>query len=116
MARPLSLIARRDRALAVVAALAEDVAGAAMRETEAARILDLAREVAMLAQDGHIAAVVPSDAAGQVIVEIARHWDPAAVTAREYVESLPVVVTDRLLRAGPAWAAGLLAPKARRAA
>jgi hypothetical protein len=39
------------------------------------------------------------------VAEILRHWDPKAVTALEYAETLPDSALDRLLRAAPAWAA-----------
>lgn len=63
----------------------------------AARILTTAHRAAGL----HLA----SSDATRAVVEIMRHWDPKAVTALEYAEALPEAALDRLLRAGPAWAA-----------
>jgi hypothetical protein len=63
----------------------------------AARILTVARRAAGF----HL----PASDATRAVAEILRHWDPQAVTALEYAETLPEVALDRLLRAAPAWAA-----------
>ena len=63
----------------------------------AARILTVARRAAGF----HL----PASDATRAVAEILRHWDPQAVTALEYVETLPEAALDRLLRAAPAWAA-----------
>lgn len=63
----------------------------------AARILTAARRASGL----HL----PASDATRAIAEILRHWDPEAVTALEYAETLPEAALDRLLRAAPAWAA-----------
>ncbi|MCA3361610.1 MAG: hypothetical protein INF79_11535 [Roseomonas sp.] len=62
----------------------------------AARILTAARRAAGL----HL----PASDATRAVAEILRHWDPEAVTALEYAETLPEAALDRLLRAAPAWA------------
>lgn len=63
----------------------------------AARILVAARRAGTLS--------LPVTEATKAVAEITRHWDADAVTALEYAESLPAAALDRLLRAGPAWAA-----------
>jgi hypothetical protein len=63
----------------------------------AARVLTAARRTAGLP--------LASSDATRAVAEILRHWDPMAVTAFEYAESLPEAALDRLLRAAPAWAA-----------
>jgi hypothetical protein len=63
----------------------------------AARVLTAARRSTGL----HL----PSSEATRAVAEILRHWDPEAVTALEYAETLPEAAMDRLLRAAPAWAA-----------
>jgi hypothetical protein len=63
----------------------------------AARILTTARRTAGMP--------LPSSDASRAVAEILRHWDPEAVTALEYAETLPEAALDRLLRAAPAWAA-----------
>jgi len=63
----------------------------------AARVLVAAHRAASL----HL----PSSDATRAVAEILRHWDPRAVTAMEYAETLPDAALDRLLRAAPAWAA-----------
>ena len=63
----------------------------------AARVLTAARRAAGLP--------LPSSDATRAVAEMLRHWDPMAVTAFEYAESLPEAALDRLLRAAPAWAA-----------
>jgi len=100
----------RNNTLAALAELASDCAGERMRQAEAARILVLARRVAATGAGD------AADPASRAVHEIARHWDPMAVTAQEYAESLPAVVLDRLLRAAPAWAACVIRPELRRAA
>jgi hypothetical protein len=63
----------------------------------ASRVLTAARRAAAL----HL----PSSDATLAVAEILRHWDPKAVTALDYAETLPASALDRLLRAAPAWAA-----------
>ena len=62
----------------------------------AARILTTARRTAGL----HL----PASDATRAVAEILRHWEPEAVTALEYAETLPEGALDRLLCAAPAWA------------
>jgi hypothetical protein len=40
-----------------------------------------------------------------VIARVMRGWDPAAITAAEYLEALPVAELDAFIAAGPVWAA-----------
>ena len=72
---------------------------------QAARVVATARRAADLAAAGALRLPTTADAAVQAVTEIARHWDATAVTAFEYVETLPEAVVERLLRAAPAWAA-----------
>ena len=111
MSRPTTVAARMSaRTLAAVADIATDLSGERMRRDEAARVLVLARRLAALgAPEG-------ADGASRAVHEIGRHWEPDVMTAAEYVEMLPTVVVDRLLRAAPAWAAQVTAPVLRRAA
>ena len=104
------------RVLDAVADVATDLSGDRMRREEAARLLVLSRRVASLATQGTIAAPEANDGASRAVHEIGRHWDPTLMTAAEYVEMLPTVVVDRLLRVAPAWAAQVTAPAFRRAA
>ena len=76
-----------------------------LRLEEAARIVVAARRAAALAAGGAIALPSAANPAVQAVTEIARHWDATAITAFEYVETLPEAVVERLLRAAPAWAA-----------
>lgn len=113
MSRPTTAA---DRLLNAVADIAADLSGERMCREEAARVLVLSRHVASLAAQGAIPAPDATDAASRAVHEIGRHWDPALMTASEYVEMLPTVVVDRLLRAAPSWASQVSAPAFRRAA
>ena len=81
----------------ILAELADSCPVERARLEGAARILNAARRAAGL----HLA----SSDATRAVAEILRHWDPEAVTALEYAETLPEAALDRLLRAAPAWAA-----------
>lgn len=117
MSRPTTAAERLSaRTLAAVAEIAADLTGERMRRDEAARVLVLSRRLAGLAAQGAVVAPDAADGASRAVREIGRHWDPAVMTASEYVEMLPTVVVDRLLRAAPAWAAQVTAPAYRRAA
>lgn len=109
--QPTASSLQRARILEAVAELATDRSDERMRREEAARVIGLARRIAV-AETGAEA----GDAASRAVAEIARHWDPSLMTALEYAEMLPPVVIDRLLRAAPAWATRVTAPAFRRAA
>ncbi|MCR0984712.1 hypothetical protein [Roseomonas populi] len=85
----------RDPALETLAEIANDNLADRMRHEAAARILVAARRVhALLDRRG-----------GEHLVDhLATGWDPRAVTALEYAETLPVRVLDGLLGAAPRWA------------
>ncbi len=76
----------------------------------------LARHPAELGAAGRLALPSPALAAVQAVAEIARHWDAAAVTAFEYVETAAGAVLERLLRAAPALGGRLLGAPERLAA
>lgn len=88
-----------------LAEMAEGGLAARMRLEQAARVIASARRAADLAAAGALRLPGTAEPAVQAVTEIARHWDEAAVTAFEYVETLPEAVVERLLRAAPAWAA-----------
>jgi len=88
-----------------LAELAEGRLPERMRLEQAARVIVTARRAADLAAEGALALPVAALPALRAVAEIARNWDPAAVTAFEYAESLPVAAIDLLLRAAPDWAA-----------
>lgn len=117
MSRPTTVAERLyARTLAAVSEIAGDASGERMRREEAARVLVLSRRIAGLAANGAIVTPDTADVASRAVNEIGRHWDPTVMTAAEYVEMLPTVVVDRLLRAAPSWAAQVTAPAFRRAA
>lgn len=99
-----------------LAELAEGSLADRIRLEQAARVVVLARHAAELGAAGRLALPSPALAAVQAVAEIARHWDAAAVTAFEYVETLPAAVLERLLRAAPAWAVAFSAAPERLAA
>lgn len=78
-----------------------------LRLEQAAHVLSAARRLADLADAGALRLPPVANPAVQAVTEIARHWDASAVTALEFAETLPVAVTERLLRAAPAWAAAV---------
>jgi hypothetical protein len=88
-----------------LAELAEGSLSDRIRHEQAARIIVAARRAARLAEAGMLSLPPPDDPAVQAVTEIARGWDETAVTALEYAEGLPAAALERLLRAGPAWAA-----------
>lgn len=103
------------RVMRTVAELADGGLGERMRLDAGVRLLVTARRVADLALPRHNA---PSDA-GQVVARILRGWDPWAVTAAEYLETLAVRELDGFVAAGPVWAAevtGSVAPTVTRRA
>lgn len=74
------------------------------RHEAAARILVAARGVQALIGGE----AVPRLQATELTVDsLAAAWDPRAVTALEYAESLSVRVLDGLLRAAPRWAVAM---------
>jgi hypothetical protein len=99
-----------------LAEMAEGTLADRIRLEQAARVIVTARRAAALVAAGAIAKPAAADPAVRAVTEIARHWDAAAVTAREYAEALPVAALERLLRAAPAWAASFVPPPARLAA
>ncbi|HWT09052.1 MAG TPA: hypothetical protein VN329_07795 [Roseomonas sp.] len=88
-----------------LAEMAEGGLAARIRLEQAARVVATARRAADLAAAGALRLPGTADPAVQAVTEIARHWDATAITAFEYVETLPEAVVERLLRAAPAWAA-----------
>ncbi len=76
-----------------------------LRLEQAARVIASAHRAAGLAAIGALRLPRATEPAVQAVTEIARQWDDTAVTALEYVETLPESVIERLLRAAPAWAA-----------
>ena len=94
----------RDPALDTLAEIANDNLAEQLRHEAAARILVAARRVRALigAKAGDAA---QRQRAGEYLVDtLASHWDPRAVTAREYAEGLPIRVLDGFLGAAPRWA------------
>ncbi|MBB5690309.1 hypothetical protein GXW77_06855 [Roseomonas alkaliterrae] len=89
----------------ILAELAEGRLPERIRLEQAARVIVTARRVADLAAQGALALPSAALPAVRAVTEIARNWDPSALTAFEYAESLPVAAVDRLLRAAPDWAA-----------
>jgi hypothetical protein len=88
--------------LAAVAELAEGGLAERMRLDAGARVLVTARRMLALAP--------PEAAAGRssdVVLRVARSWDPAATTAGEHVESLAPAELDSFLAAAPRWAASV---------
>ena len=71
-----------------------------LRYEAAARVLLAARRVHLLV--GAADAARPQ--AEPLVDSLAAGWDPRAVTALEYAESLPLRALDGLLRAAPRWA------------
>jgi hypothetical protein len=90
------------RVLQAVSELAEGGLGERMRMDAAVRILVTARRAMALHLAGRLGC-----AASATVTRIAGTWDPAATTAAEHVEALPVAQLDAFLDAAPAWAAGL---------
>lgn len=72
-----------------------------MRLDAGVRLLVTARRFAATALPRN-AAPSPAEA---VVTRVTRGWDPAATTAAEYIETLPVGELDAFLAAGPVWAA-----------
>jgi hypothetical protein len=92
----------RGRALAAVAELAGRGLSERMRQDAAARVLVTARRLLTVAPREASAA-----ASSTVVLRVARGWDPAATTAAEHVEALPVAELDAFLAAAPRWAASV---------
>ena len=69
----------------------------------AARILVAARRVRALVGTEF----APRAQAEPSVDNLAAAWDPRALTALEYAESLPVRALDGLLRAAPRWAVAM---------
>jgi hypothetical protein len=104
--------AARSQLMGTLAEMAGDGLAERMRIEAAARVLVTARRAAQLL--GASAGGAETGA----IARLGRAWDPALMTAAEYAETLRPAELDALLRAAPAWAAGLVATPApqRRAA
>jgi hypothetical protein len=92
-----------------LADMADGSLAARIRLEQAARVVAAARRAANLAATGALRLPNAADPAVRAVNEIARHWDDTTVTALEYVEVLPDVAVERLLRAAPAWAAAFQA-------
>lgn len=92
-----------------LAEMAEGGLAARIRLEQAARVVTVARRASELAAEGAMRLPATSDASARAVTEIARHWDAGAVTALEYVETLPEAAIERLLRAAPRWAAAFSA-------
>ncbi|WP_043828985.1 hypothetical protein [Muricoccus aerilatus] len=98
----------QTRALDSLAEIANDNLPEPLRHEVAARVLLAARQVSGL----FAGAVRPRGAdsrAEQVVESIAAGWDPRAVTALEFVETLPVRTLDGLLGHAPRWARAMRA-------
>jgi hypothetical protein len=94
--------AERGQAVAAVAELAGGGLAERMRLDAAARVLVTARRLLRVAPREASAA-----ASATVVLRVARAWDPAATTAAEHVEGLPVAELDAFLAAAPRWAASV---------
>lgn len=88
--------------LAAVVELAEGGLAERMRLDAAARVLVTARRMLRIAP--HQAA---AGQAAEVVLRVARAWDPAATTAAEHVEALAPADLDAFLAAAPRWAASV---------
>ncbi|WP_376089728.1 hypothetical protein ACE7GA_18505 [Roseomonas sp. CCTCC AB2023176] len=97
------MLTSRDAALATLSEIANDNLAERARQEATARILVAARR----------AAAALEGMAGEVD-RVAASWDPEAVTALEFAETLPPREMDRLLGEAPRWAQARL--KAARAA
>jgi hypothetical protein len=99
--------------MAAMAELAEGGMAERMRLDAGARVLVTARRMLALAPRE-----AASAKAAEVVLRVARSWDPAATTASEHVEALAPAELDRFLAAAPRWAASVRAATApeRRAA
>ncbi len=88
------------RVIQAVAELADGGLAERMQVDAGVRLLVSARRLSRaLPRPG-----VPS-AAERVVSRITRGWDPAATTAAEYLETLPLAEFDAFIEAGPVWAA-----------
>uniref|UniRef100_UPI0022EB1E6D hypothetical protein n=1 Tax=Falsiroseomonas oryzae TaxID=2766473 RepID=UPI0022EB1E6D len=92
----------RGRAMAAVAEFADGGLAERMRLDAATRVLVTARRLLSVAPRE-----AASGAAAGVVMRVARSWDPAATTAAEHVEALPLAELDAFLAAAPRWAAGV---------
>ncbi len=98
---------RKAEATRVAQALAELANGGLaerMRLDAGVRVLVTARRALALA-----GGAVPADADAALVMDVAAGWDPAATTAAEHVEAMPVAELDAFLAAAPRWAARLAA-------
>ena len=90
----------KRRMNAALAEIADHGLADLMREDAAARVLVLARRLAL---GGYTAgAETPAEA---LVNGVAEGWDPVAMTAGEYADSLGVVALEAFLLASRAWAA-----------
>lgn len=88
------------RVIETVAELADGGLAERMRIDAGVRLLVSARRLsAALPRPS-----MPS-AAEATVTRVARGWDPAVMTAAEYVETLPIAELDAFIAAGPVWAA-----------
>ncbi|TPG48162.1 hypothetical protein EAH89_22960 [Roseomonas nepalensis] len=94
--------ALESRTLASLAEIANDNLAEPRRHEAAARVLNAAREVRGLVGEA-------AREAGQPVEAIAAGWDPRAVTALEFAETLPVPTLDGLLGDAPGWARAMRA-------
>jgi hypothetical protein len=92
----------RGRAMEAVAELAGRGLAERMRLDAAARVLVTARRLMRVAPRE-----AASGVAAKVVLRVAWPWDPAATTAAEHVEGLPVEELDAFLAAAPRWAASV---------
>ena len=91
---------RQHAALEALAEIANDNLAERLRHEAAARILVAARRVRTLIREGH----APRHTSEHLVDTLAAEWDPRAVTALEYAETLPIRLLDGLLGAAPRWA------------
>ena len=108
---PAAQIRAQTRALESLAVIANDNLPEPLRHEAAARVLLAAHQVSGLLAE----AARPRDARAEGVVEaIVAGWDPRAVTALEFAETLPIRTLDGLLGHAPRWAramSALIAPK-----
>jgi hypothetical protein len=94
--------AEPGRVMAAVVELAEGGLAERMRLDAAARVLVTARRMLALAPQEAAA-----HRAAEVVLRVARAWDPSATTAAEHVEALAPAELDAFLAAAPRWAAAV---------
>lgn len=101
---PAETRATKTRALESLAEIANDNLAEPLRHEAAARVLLVARQVR-----GLVAEPPRASNTEHLVDAIAADWDPRAVTALEFAETLPVRTLDRLLGHAPRWARAMCA-------